>query len=138
MALPTGWNCRTGNVQELFENSWNNAIHQNQPRQPRRKFFSEPIRFSTISISNPFSLTRSAQPLFTTSTAPWSLFIMMLPPLSTIEFLYREWQRIKVWPVLFVRYESANPLDKLFKMFDAHLLATHSIFLHYQPELYAN
>ena len=38
----------------------------------------------------------------------------------TIESMCREWQGLKVWPVLFVRYESANPLDELFKIFDAH------------------
>ena len=39
---------------------------------------------------------------------------------------------------MFVLYESANPLDEHFKHFDAHLPVAHSIFLHYQPEYYAN
>ena len=56
----------------------------------------------------------------------------------TIETLCQEWHGIKVWPVRFVRYESANPLDEHFKNFDAHLPVAHSIFLYYQPELYAN
>ena len=42
-----------------------------------------------------------------------------------------------MWPVLLVRYESANPLDEHFKIFDAQLPATNFIFLHYQPELYS-
>ena len=52
--------------------------------------------------------------------------------------LCREWQGIKVWPVLYVRYESANPLDDPFKTFDAHIPVAHSIFLRQQPELDAD
>ena len=55
---------------------------------------------------------------------------------DTIEAQCREWHGVKVWPVLFVRYESANPLDEHFKTFDAHLPVSHSNFLYIQPELY--
>ena len=54
----------------------------------------------------------------------------------TIESLCREWEGVKVWLVLFARYESAHPLDEPFKIFNAHLPASYSIFLHYQPKLY--
>ena len=56
----------------------------------------------------------------------------------TIEEQCREWHGVKVWPVLCVRYESANPLDEYFKTFDAHLPVPHSIFLYNHPELYAD
>ena len=56
----------------------------------------------------------------------------------TITNLCRLWHGIKVLPVLYVRYESANPLDESFKMFNAHLPVTHTIFLHNQPELNSN
>ena len=52
----------------------------------------------------------------------------------TIEEQWREWHGVKVWPVRFVRYESANPLDEHYKIFDAHLPVSHSIFL--QPSGY--
>ena len=55
-----------------------------------------------------------------------------------IENLCQVWHGIKVWPLLFVRYESANPLDEHFKNFDAHLPIAHSIFLDSLPDLYAN
>ena len=57
---------------------------------------------------------------------------------GTIEAQCRDWHGVKVWPILFVRYESANPLDEHFKTFDAHLPVSHSIFLYNQPELYAD
>ena len=57
---------------------------------------------------------------------------------NTFETPCREWHGVKVWPVLFVRYESVNPLDEHFKTFDAHLPVSHSIFLYNQPELYAD
>ena len=56
---------------------------------------------------------------------------------NTIEAQCHEWHGVKVWPVLFVRYESANPLDEYFKTFDAHLQVFHLLFLYNQPELYA-
>ena len=43
-----------------------------------------------------------------------------------------------MWPILFVRYESANPLNEHFKTLDAYLPVTHLIFLYNQPESYAN
>ena len=57
--------------------------------------------------------------------------------INTIEAQCRKWHSVKVWPVLFVRYESANSLDDYFKTFNAHLPVFHSIFLFNQPELYA-
>ena len=56
----------------------------------------------------------------------------------TIEEQCREWHGVKVWPVLFVRYESANPLDEHYKIFDAHLPVSHSIFLYNHPDMFAN
>ena len=56
----------------------------------------------------------------------------------TIDTQCHEWHGIKVWPVLFVRYESANPLEEHFKTFDAHLLVSHSIFFYNQPAVYTN
>ena len=57
---------------------------------------------------------------------------------NTIDAQCREWNGVKIWPVRFVRYESANPIDEHFKTFDAHLPVLHSIFLYNQPELYAD
>ena len=57
---------------------------------------------------------------------------------DTIEAQCREWQGFKVWPVCFVKYESANPLEKHFKSFYAYLPVSHSIFLYNQPEIYAD
>ena len=57
---------------------------------------------------------------------------------NTIEVQCCDWHGVKVWPVLFVRYEFANPLDEHFKTFDAHLPVLHSIFLYNKPELYAD
>ena len=50
----------------------------------------------------------------------------------------REWHGIEVWPVLLVRYEYTNPIDKLFKIVNAHLPVPNYMFINYQPELYAN
>ena len=57
---------------------------------------------------------------------------------DTIEAQCRDCHGVTVWPILFVRYESANPLDKNLKTFDAYLPVSHSIFLYNQPELYAD
>ena len=57
---------------------------------------------------------------------------------NTIEVQCRDWHGVKVWPVLFVRYESANSIDEHFKIFDAHLPVLHSIFLYNKLELYAD
>ena len=136
MALQPGWNWRTGDIQELIQHIFNNASRFNQPRQPRRKFWSEPYQtqYNQYFKSVQFNPIDTA-PVHDLDSALVALHDDVSP---TIESLCREWQGIKVWPVLFVRYESANPLDEPFKIFDAHLPATHSICFHYQPELYAN
>ena len=42
---------------------------------------------------------------------------------------------IKVWPMLYVRYESANPLEENFKTFEAYLPAASGIFFPIDREL---
>ena len=56
-----------------------------------------------------------------------SAFTIDLTP--TIESLCEEWNGVKVWTVLYARYESANPMDEHFKVIDAYLPVEHTIFL---------
>ena len=56
----------------------------------------------------------------------------------TIKAQCRKWHDVKVWPILVLRYESANALDETFKTFNAYQPVSHSIFLYNQPELYAD
>ena len=49
---------------------------------------------------------------------------------DTIEAQCHDWHGVKVWSVLFVRYESSNPLDEPFKTFDAYLPVSYLIFLY--------
>ena len=135
MALPPGWNWLTGNVQELFEHIWNNARRPNQAQQPLLKFWSEPIRHNTISISNLYSFPQPKQPPFTTWTAPClhSMTILLLQSSHCVV----NGKASKCGPCFSSGTNqlifSTSPLKS-----DAHLPATHFIFLHYQPELYAN
>ena len=135
MALPPGWNVLTGDPQEVVRHFLNRLSNSIQPR-PLREFWSEPyqilttdhfrtLQFSPIVSAPLYDLDRAMQALYHDAT-------------PSIETLCREWQGIKVWPVLYVRYESANPLDEHYKHFDAHLPISHSIFLYHQPELYTN
>ena len=136
ITLPTEGNWGMGAIQELIQHVFNIASRPNLPRKPLRKFWSEPYQtqynqyFKSLQFNN-----IDTAPVHDLDRAMVALHDDVSP---TIDSMCREWQGIKVWPVLFVRYESANPLDKPFKIFDAQLPATHSIFLHYQPELYAN
>ena len=106
------------------------------PPKPKRRFWTEPdnnvsnFHFKIIQ----FKPIPNA-PIHDLDSAMDALWADVLP---TIKSLCREWHGVKVWPVLFVRYESANPLDDAFKSFDAYLPVAHSIFLYNQPELYAN
>ena len=43
-----------------------------------------------------------------------------------------ELKSIKVWPLLYVRYESANPTDENFKSIDTHLPIPHALFERWQ------
>ena len=136
MALPLVWNWRTGDIQELIKHVFNIASRHNQHTQPLRKFWSEPyqtqnnqyflsLQFNSIDTAIVHDLDRAMVAFHDDVTL-------------TIESLCREWQGINLLFVLYIRYESANPLDEPFKIFDAHLFATHSIFFQYQPERYAN
>ena len=135
MALPPGWNWRTGNVQKLFEHIWNNARRPNQPRQIFCKFWSKPYQsqYNQYFKSFQFDLIETAL----VHDLDRALRTLHDDIKLTIESLCREWQGVKVWPVLFVLYESANPLYEPFKIFDATTCSSFHFF-HYQPELYAN
>ena len=116
MALPLG------NIQQeiqSFREYWN------EPIQKQSNQYFKIFQFTPISTVHYNDLDRAMAALSKDLT-------------NTIEEQCREWHGVKVWPVLFVRYESANPLDEHFKTFDAHLPVSHSIFLYNQPELYAN
>ena len=126
--MPPGWNWRTGDIQELIQHVFNIASRPNLPRQSFRKFWSEPyqteynhyfksLQFNPIDTGSVHDLDCAMVPLHDDVT-------------PTIESMCREWQDLKLWPVLFVWYESANPLDEPLKIFDADLSATNSIFLH--------
>ena len=100
------------------------------------KFWNEPIQIQSNQYFQIFQFT----PI---PTVPYNELDFAMAALSndltnTIEAQCRDWHGVKVWPVLFVRYESANPLDEHFKSFDAYLPVSHSIFLYNQPELYAD
>ena len=95
-----------------------------------------PIRNSTISTLNSFSLSLSNQPPSTTSTAQCSLWMTILPPQSNHCAVNSRVSKCDL--VLFVRNKSANMLEKPLQIFDCFLPFPNSIFFHYQPELYAN
>ena len=135
MALPPGWNVLTGDPMEVvrhFLNRLNNSIQS----RPLREFWSEPYQILTNDHFRTLQFSpKDSAPIYDLDRAMQALYHDATP---SIETLCREWQGIKVWPVLYVRYESANPLDEHYKHFDAHLPVSHSIFLYHQPELYTN
>ena len=104
--------------------------------QPFRKFWNRPIQNQSNQYFKIFQFT----PISTISFNDLDLAMAALSnDLSdTIEAQCRDWHGVKVWVILFVRYESANPLDEYFKTFDAHLPVSHSIFLYNKLELYAD
>ena len=108
MALPPGWNWRTGDIQELIQHVFNIASRPNQPRQPLCKFCSKPYQ----ALYNQYFKSLQFYPIDTAPVHDLDRAMVALHDevTPTIESLCREWQGIKVWPVLFVRYESANPL----------------------------
>ena len=101
-----------------------------------REFWNEPVQIlSNLNFKIFQFIPLPTVPFNDLDRAMAALFKDMI---YTIESLCKEWQGVKVWPILFVRYESANPLDEHFKTFDAYLPASHSVFLYNHPELYAN
>ena len=103
---------------------------------PFREYWNRPIQKQSNHYFKIFQFT----PI---PTVPFNNLDRAMAALSndvtdTIEAQCREWHGVKVWPVLFVKYEFANPLDDHFKSFDAHLPVSHSIFLYNQPELYTD
>ena len=99
MALPPGWNWQTGDIQELIQHILNNDSRPNQLRQPLRKFWSEPYQtqYNQYFKSLQFNPTDTA-PVHELDRAMVAVHDDVTP---TIESLCREWQGIKVWPVLF-------------------------------------
>ena len=84
--------------------------------QPLRQYWNEPIQKLTNQNFKIFKFI----PIF---TVPFNDLDCAMAALSndvtdTIDAQCREWHGVKVWPILFVRYESANPLDEHFKTFD--------------------
>ena len=101
-----------------------------------RECWNKPIQKQSNQYFNIFQFT----PI---PTVPFNDLYFAMAALSndvteTIEAQCTEWHGVKVWRVLYVRYESANPLEEHSKTFDAHLPAPHSIFLYNQPKLYAD
>ena len=121
-----------GDPQILIQHFLNN-LRRTIHTPPLRKFWTPPTQILT----NPHFRTLQFYPLdsvpiFDLDRATQAFYNDITP---SIESLCREWQGIKVWTVLYVRYESANPLDEHYKNFDAHIPISHSIFLYHQPEL---
>ena len=106
------------------------------PIKHKREFWTVPFQIE----SNANFKIYHVKPIPTATINDLDFAMAALPNdlISTINTLCRLWHGIKVWPVLFVRYESGNPLDESFKMFNAHLPVAHTIFLHNQPELKSN
>ena len=116
MALPLG------NIQQGIQ-SFCEYCHE--PIQKQSNQYFKVVQFTLISTVPINDLDRSMAALSIDVT-------------HTIEAQCRVWQGVKVWPVYFVRYESANLIDEHFKTVDDHLPVLHSIFLYNQPELYAD
>ena len=86
-----------------------------QVEQPIRKFWTKLIQNQSNQYFKIFQFT----PI---PTVPFNNLDFAMAAISndltdTIEAQCREWHGVKVWPILFVRYESANPLDETFKTF---------------------
>ena len=106
------------------------------PIKLKREFWSEPYQIE----SNTNFKIYPCNPIATAIINDLNCAMAALSNdlISTITTLCRIWHGIKVWPVLYVRYESANPLDENFKIFNAYLPVAHTIFIHSQPELNLN
>ena len=87
--------------------------------QPVCEFWSEPKQKESNQNYKNFQFT----PIPTVSFNDLDCAMTALPIdlFNTIEAQCRDWHGVKVWFVIFVRYESANPLDEHFNTFDAHL-----------------
>ena len=93
---------------------------------PFRKFWNEPIQKQSNQYFKIFQFTPI--PTVPYNDLDRAMAALINDVTDTIEAQCRDWHGVKVWPVLFVRYESANPLDEQFKTFDAYLPVSHSIF----------
>ena len=105
MALPPGWNVLTGDPMEVvrhFLNRLNNSIQS----RPLREFWSEPYQILTNDHFRTLQFSpKDSAPIYDLDRAMQALYHDATP---SIETLCREWHGIKVWPVLYVRYESAK------------------------------
>ena len=137
--FPPGFNPLTVDIHQVIQNFINSTRrqppHQLQQRQqpPQWQFWTEPFQSS----SNSHFKTLQFRPISNAPIHDLDRAMSSLPQdiTPTIKKLCRDLQGVKVWPVLFVRYESANPLDEPFKIFDSHLPVSHSIFFQNQPEV---
>ena len=135
MALPPGCNWQTSYALKLAQFIFNNLSRSNIYPQPHRKYSTIPYQKQyNQSFKIPQFKLRDTSHINDLDRAMVAFHNDVTP---TIKTLCQEWNGIKVWPVVFVRYESANLLDKHFKNFDAHLPVVNSIYRQYQPELYA-
>ena len=107
-----------------------------QAVQPFRKFWNERIQKQSNQFFKIFQFTPI--PIVYLNDLDLAKVALSNDVSDTIEAQSRDWHGVKVWPVLFVRYESANFFEEQFKTFDAYLPVSHSIFIYNQPELYAD
>lgn len=135
MVLAPGWNVLTTDPQEVIQHFLNRL---NYPIKPRtvRQFLKTPYQIQTNTHFNTLQLfpIQTAK-IYDIDSAMLTLHDDVTP--SIVE-LCREWQRIKIWFVLYVRSESSNHLDDPLKTFTGHIPVTHLIFLHLQPEVAAD
>ena len=126
MSLPLGFDWLTGYINLIVEDF---LCRLRQPFNPQRyrQYWTllyetaknpsfKTFHFSPLPLSLIFSLVQAVS-AFTTDLTP------------TIESLCEEWDVVKVWTVLYARYESANLMDEHLKVIDAYLPVEHTIFL---------
>ena len=126
MPLPPGFSWLTGDIDLIVQNL-EEAL--NQPFDPTqfRKYWSFPYETAKNPSFKTFHFSPlPAAPIYDLDQAV-AAFTSDLSP--TIETLCEEWNGVKVWTVLYARYESANPMDEHFKVIDAYLPVEHTIFL---------
>lgn len=122
----------TGDIQEAVQYFMDRLRNPTQTR-PIRKFWTEPYQIIT---NDHFKIMQfipiRTAPVHDFDRAMQAMYDDVLPSISSS---CQERHGIKVWPVFYVCYESANPLDEQFKSFDAHLPVSHSNFFYNQPKL---
>ena len=126
MSLPPGFDWLTGDINVIVQD-FLNVLNRPFQFHQFRQFWSLP--FTTTKSASfrtlHFSPLPSA-PIYDLDRA-MAAFQNDLTP--TIKSLCQEWNGVKVWTVLYARYESANPMDEHYKVMDVYLPVAHTIFL---------